>query len=56
MTAQPAYYLASYRPRRRRCVPVAMRALATIHHCPTCDTWTCAPEYQRVPHTCRSVA
>lgn len=28
----------------------------TIHPCPTCDVLTCAPEYQRVPHTCRRAA
>ena len=29
--------------------------LATIDRCSDCEVWTCAPAFQRVPHTCKRV-
>ena len=29
-------------------------ALATIHRCPACGQWVCAPRFQRVEHTCQT--
>ena len=35
--------------------PEDAAVLATIDRCSDCEVWTCAPAFQRVPHTCKRV-